>query len=142
MNTERDILHRLFVIVYHLKKKFQDFIAEYDITEMEAKIIFFMDSDQCKTSDIINRFEKHKSTIRQKTRSLEEKGYITMDHADHDKRERIIHLTQKGKKFHALLKNIEKKYHKDVFKKFNKKQQQEFINLLEKIEIEHYENIC
>jgi len=142
MSTERDILHRLFVIVYHLKKKFQEFIGEYNITEMEAKIIFSMETYQSKISDIIKRFEKHKSTITQKTRSLEEKGYVTMNYAKGDRRERVLTLTKKGKKFHTHIKDIEKKYHDDVFCKFTPQQKKEFIRLLNKIEVEHYENIC
>lgn len=142
MNTERDILHRLSVIVYHLKKGFQDFITPYGLTEMEAKIIFFMDNGQCKTSELITRFEKHKSTIRQKTRSLEEKKYIIVKHAENDKRERIISLTKKGEDFYTNFKKIEREYSQKVLYKFNLQEKQTLIALLEKIEIEHHENTC
>jgi len=144
MNTRRNILHGMFVIVHHLKKDFVNFVSQYDVTEMEAKFIFFIGDEHNKTADLIERFKKHKSTIRQKTRSLEKKGYITVQNSKEDKRERIVVLTKKGKEFYTEMKKIEKKYHNKVFKNFSKKDKDSLRELLQKLEItQNYDcDIC
>ena len=121
MNNQRDILHTMFMSVYQLKKDFKHFLSDYPLTEMEAKFIFYIGSGHSKTSELIERFRKHKSTIRQKTRSLEEKGYITVDSAEDDKRERVVLLTKKGASFYSKMKAVEKKYHARVFRDFSEK---------------------
>ncbi|MFT6361298.1 MAG: DNA-binding MarR family transcriptional regulator [Candidatus Paceibacteria bacterium] len=134
----------MFVIVHHLKKDFVQFVSQYDLTEMEAKFIFYIGDENNKTSALIERFKKHKSTIRQKTLALEKKGFIVVKASTEDKRERIIDLTKKGKDFYIEMKKIEKKYHNTVFKDFSEEDREGLMRLLQKLEItENYDcNIC
>lgn len=142
MNKDKNVLHMMFVLVHHLKKGFQEFLSQGDLTEMEAKIIFFMEGTEVKTSEIIRHFKKHKSTITQKTKSLEEKGYVLFVSDAKDKRQRNIQLTQKGLEFRSNMKSLEEEYRNSVFKDFTKAEKKELLRLLEKIDINYYEKIC
>ena len=55
---------------------------------------------------MIDFFKKHKSTITQKTKSLEEKGFIIIEQGKEDRRERVIHLTKTGMSFYKKLTKI------------------------------------
>ena len=135
MNNKRNILHLMFVLVAQLRRDFKEFLIDYDLTEMEAKFILFIGEGFNETAQLIERFKKHKSTIRQKTRSLEEKGYVTTTSGTVDKRERIVVLTDKGNSFYTEMKKAELEYHNQVFKNFSQKDQKELVKLLGKIEI-------
>lgn len=138
MQESQNILHSMFGIVHALKKDFILFLTDYDLTEMEAKFIFFIKSDTVSVSDLIQHFKKHKSTIRQKTKSLEDKGYISVTESSHDKRERLIQLTQKGVDWLKAIKKTKEVYYKNIFKKFNALEKEQLVTLLSKLEI-HYE---
>ena len=144
MDNQSNILHSMFTAVYILKKGFAEFVSEYDLTEMEAKFIFHMGGKKHKTCDLIDFFKKHKSTIRQKTRALEKKGFITIECGEEDKRERHINLTPKGEDFYKKIKNVQRKYYKDVFSKFTKEEENELHILLNKLEInkENDHEVC
>lgn len=142
MTHEKKTLHIMFTLVHFLKKGFKKFLMTYDITEMEAKILLLAENNQIKTSNIINHFKKHKSTITQKTRALEHKGYIFIKNSPDDKRERIIHLTEKGIAFNADIKDAEREFHNNAFADFSGVEKKQLLNLLEKIDIKNYENIC
>jgi len=142
MSNKRNILHMMFVVVSQLRKDFKEFLAEYDLTEMEAKFILFIGDGYDQTSQLIERFKKHKSTIRQKTRSLEEKGYLNITSSPADKRERLVVLTKKGNTFYSEIKKAEKEYHAQVFKDFSVQDQKELLSLLEKIKITGNYDCC
>ena len=135
MDNQSNILHSMYTIAYILKKGFTEFVSDYDLTEMEAKFLFRIGSKKQKTCDLIDFFQKHKSTIRQKTRALEEKGFITIECGKDDKRERLVNLTKKGEDFYSNIKDIKDQYHKNIFKKFTKDEEQELYILLNKLEI-------
>lgn len=125
----------MFLIVHQLKKEFAEIVGEYDLTEMEAKFLLHIGHGNSKISDLIRYFEKHKSTIRQKTKSLEEKGYIISDSDSEDKRERNLYFTQKGTDFFAEMKHLRAIHFKKVFKDFSKKELQMLEELLIKINV-------
>ncbi len=135
MNTQENIIHDIFVIVHNLKKNFKLFIQEYGLTLMEAKFIFYIGEGHQKTSDLICHFEKHKSTIRQKTKSLENKGYIVIENAPDDKRERVLSFTKKGKVFYERSRSLKKEYYANIFQKFNSQQEDKLFELLNMLTI-------
>lgn len=144
MKDSQDILHTMFQLVYALKKDFNIFLSDYDVTEMEAKFIFFIKKDQVSVTDLINYFKKHKSTITQKTKSLCDKGYLQTDTSHKDKRERMFSLTQKGLDWVKMMKQAKKDYYSKIFKHITEKEKKQLLSLMGKLEIyyENDHNIC
>lgn len=135
MGYEEKILHLMYTSVHFLKKEFNHVISNYNISEMEAKFLFHIGDEKEKTCDLINFFKKHKSTVTQKTKSLEQKGFLVAKSSTHDKREKVLALTEKGKEFYKKVDILKKKYHKEVFKNINTNEQKQLYLLLQKLDI-------
>lgn len=139
MCDSQDILHTMFQLVYSLKKDFRIFLSDHDVTEMEAKFIFFIHKKTVSIPDLIDYFQKHKSTITQKTKSLLDKGYIQINPGDNDKRERLVSLSKKGLNWVNLMKKEKKQYYEKIFKNLTEKERNQLFSLMNKLEI-YYEN--
>lgn len=136
MNKRDELLHMIFSLAFKLKKNFSDIISKYNLTEIEAKFIYHIgDGERKKTCELIDYFKKHKSTVRQKTKSLERKGFIEIEKSQGDKRERIINLTKKGEEFFLKIKKIREKYSEIIFQNFSKEEEDYLYSLLKKIVI-------
>jgi len=134
MKLQEKILHLMYTSVHFLKKEFEIVIKDYDISEMEAKFLFHINEKENKTCDLIDFFRKHKSTITQKTKSLEEKGFLVIKNDINDRREKSVSLSEKGKKFHKEINILKEKYHKKIFKNFSIEDQNILYSLLGKLE--------
>jgi DNA-binding MarR family transcriptional regulator len=141
MNSKEEILHILYTAAFILKKNFSHFVSQYNLSEMEAKFIFQIGSknqyNDNKTCDLIDFFKKHKSTITQKTKSLEEKGFIIIEQGKEDRRERVIHLTKTGMSFYKKLTKIMEDYNNKIFQKFTKQEEEQLRTLLKKLDIKN-----
>lgn len=142
--NKKNILHQMFIIVHHLKKEFAEMASKYNLTEMEAKFLIHIGYGHEKTSELIKYFEKHKSTIRQKTKSLEEKGYLKTVASLEDRREINLEFTSKGQSFFDKMSLLKKSHYEKVFKDFSKKEIDLLSDLLNKLEInkDHEKYTC
>ena len=143
MNNNYKVFHKIFHISYILGLDFKNFAADFELSEMEAKFMFCIGDGNRKISDLICFFKKHKSTITQKINALEGKKYIKIENSSHDKRERKVTLTKKGELIHQKMLKVKGEYRKKVFKNLTKKDQNQLLELLEKINLEKkHEKIC
>lgn len=144
MEDQKTIIHKLFICTHLIRKEYDDFPILGNLTESEAKIIYKLGMGIDNLSDIIKYFKLHKSTIRQKTRSLEEKKLIKIIVDKDDMRQRKIKLTKKGEKIYQTILDFEEEIYQRIFKDFKKNEIKELKTLVEKINVNYNDeyDIC
>ncbi len=133
------ILHLLFVQTYFLKKEIEERIKEIHLSETEARIIFFLgiSGGVRKMSELRSFIQKHKSTLRQHVKKLEEKNIIYLEREVGDQREKKVFFTSYGKKFFRDILDFNREYQKSIFQDFSQKNLKTFLSFLKKMRIKH-----
>ncbi len=131
------IFHSIFHISYSLKKRARSMLIDLDISEAEARTLFFIGlrDGEITIHDLIESSKIHKSTVRQKIKPLVEKGILDINTCDIDRREKKVKLTINGEKLFKKILEINKKYKKKIFKDFNEDEIDNLLFLLAKLEL-------
>ncbi len=127
------IFHRIFYLAYRIKKERKKMMQNFNLSEAEAQILFFLglNHGEVENYKLVNFYQKHKSTIRQKLKTLEEKDLIIFEKCN-DERKKKIRLSQKGAKLFKKILSLNTEYQNSVLQKFSEKEKKTLIKLLDK----------
>lgn len=89
-------------------------------------LINFKSEEELNYKQLSKRINKSPQTMTTHIRTLEKEGYITQKTDPDDRRNKLVSLTEKGKKFIPVMIEISKELHKIQYKNITQ-QEQEFI---------------
>lgn len=133
MADEKIIIHSIFTLAYILRSDFRFFLRDFDISPIEAKFLLMIFRGFHSVPELSQHFRKHKSTIAQKIHGLHEKALIKTVVSKHDRREKKLFLTEKGKKMAQEISLLHEQYLDNSFQDFSKKELSQLKSLLDKI---------
>lgn len=105
---KEDRLNQQIALFYFAYKTFVEtadrLIGKYDITRTHHRILFFVArSPGVKMNELLTLLEVSKQALHQPLLELKEKGYITIEPSELDKRVRCVFLTEAGQMIEAEL---------------------------------------
>jgi DNA-binding MarR family transcriptional regulator len=113
-------LLRLRRITAYFNTRYEDAIRSDNISPVQFEILLYVDSSSpCSISDVAQFMVVDKSTSSRVLRGIEERGLITVEFDEVDRRRRRIFLTEDGQ---ALVDTCKKQWldiEKDVMKKYD-----------------------
>jgi len=106
----------------------------YDLVSSHGSIILALNhNEDVKLLDLAKKTGKSTQTMTTLVRKLENEGYVQIRKADHDKREKNVSLTSKGKDFIPVMNSISLDLLKKQYKGLNDKEQFVLRELLQKV---------
>ncbi len=119
----------------------------FKLRETEARYLILIGSRSSCTSwvpiqDLTCFFAKHKSTIRQKLRWLEERGYVEFQKGKRDQRRKFVRLTESGCKLFHRLKREKEGVRRRLFQELRLKELKECIHVFEKLYVRSQQESC
>lgn len=79
-------------------------------------------------ADVLGQTE---ASVSRQTKILIKKGYVTKKVDPHNKRVRLVEITQKGQEMTSVILDLLNKYHKSIMGNISDKQQASLISMLE-----------
>ena len=130
-----------FQLISKINNEMRQFITEelnkngvYDLVSSHGSIILALNhNEDVKLLDLAKKIGKSPQTMTTLVRKLENEGYVQIRKADHDKREKNVSLTSKGKNFIPVMNSISLDLHKKQYKGLNDKEQFVLRELLQKV---------
>ena len=130
-----------FQLISKINDKMRQFITEElskngvnDLVSSHGSIILALNhNEDVKLLDLAKKTGKSPQTMTTLVRKLENEGYVQIRKADHDKREKNVSLTSKGKDFIPVMNSISLDLLKKQYKGLNDKEQFVLRELLQKV---------
>jgi len=130
-----------FQLISKINNEMRQFITEelnkngvYDLVSSHGSIILALNhNEDVKLLDLAKKIGKSPQTMTTLVRKLENEGYVQIRKADHDKREKNVSLTSKGKDFIPVMNSISLDLLKKQYKGLNDKEQFVLRELLQKV---------
>jgi len=130
-----------FQLISKINDKMRQFITEElskngvnDLVSSHGSIILALNhNEDVKLLDLAKKIGKSPQTMTTLVRKLENEGYVQIRKADHDKREKNVSLTSKGKDFIPVMNSISLDLLKKQYKGLNDKEQFVLRELLQKV---------
>ena len=130
-----------FQLISKINDKMRQFITEElskngvnDLVSAHGSIILALNhNEDVKLLDLAKKTGRSPQTMTTLVRKLENEGYVQIRKADHDKREKIVSLTSKGKDFIPVMNSISLDLLKKQYKGLNDKEQFVLRELLQKV---------
>ena len=105
-----------------------------DFASSHGNILFQLSvNDKMTMGDLAEKINRDKSTTTVLVRKLESEGFITGEPDPADKRSRIIFLTEKGKQFNSIARELSKELLDTFYKGFTEDEKNIFLGFLLKI---------
>ena len=90
--------------------------------------------DECTMTDISNHIQKDRSTVTALINKLIKLGYVSSKKDNKDSRITIVFLTEKGKEFKEVFREVSQNLNVILYKDISEKEREEFLDILEKME--------
>ena len=111
-----------------------------DFASSHGNILFQLSvNDKMTMGDLAEKINRDKSTTTVLVRKLESEGFITGEPDPADKRSRIIFLTEKGKQFNSIARELSKELLDTFYKGFTEDEKNIFLGFLLKIKKNFHE---
>ncbi len=112
-----------------------------DFASSHGNILFQLSvNDKMTMGDLAEKINRDKSTTTVLVRKLESEGFITGEPDPADKRSRIIFLTEKGKQFNSIARELSKELLDTFYKGFTEDEKNIFLGFLLKIKNNFQDN--
>ena len=144
IDNQFKIIQKILDIAFLIQKQVKPASKQFGLTEMEAQFLVFLgiQKKEIPIRQFVCFFHKHKSTVRQKLKPLEKKGFIKLSIPDDDKREKRVSLTKKGREVFQKIAKEKRRYRSVLFQNFSEDDFTQLLQLLEKLQFNdniHYE---
>ena len=117
-----------FLISKLAEQGFNDFASSHGNILFQLSI-----HEQMTMKELAQKINRDKSTTTVLVRKLEDEGYISGTPDPNDKRSRIIHLTEKGKKYNTITSDISNELISTFYKDFTDSEKEQFLEYLQRI---------
>lgn len=138
MNAEEQKLNEVLMLFYFAYRTFTEkpdqMIEKYGIQRVHHRILFFIARIPGITvNELFTVLEVSKQALNVPLRQLHEKGFITAEHAEFDKRYKQLFLTEKGKQLEQDLSKVQKGQMKEIFSSLGGNHQEAWMNVMEEL---------
>ena len=132
---------QILSLISHIHTLAQDYttslLGQNKFSSSHGHILFILSTQNELTfKELSEKINRNKSTTTVLIKKLEEQKLIKIEKSTTDKREKLISLTQKGKKLNALTQEIYKKLQEIISKTYTEEESKKLLSLLLKLKEE------
>lgn len=109
-------------------------LKEYNLTRSEVPYLMSLYKRGSVTQEFLSRlYDLNEGTVTRALARLEKKGYIKRESDPHDKRKRIVSLTEEGNDIAIIMIESQEKFRTEIFSNFTDEEYEELRRLLSKL---------
>jgi DNA-binding MarR family transcriptional regulator len=138
-----DTLGSIFTDTSRLHHRYHHLVFEsFNLHRGQSRLFYKLaDSDGISQTELAHRMNIAPATLTRMVQNMEKNGYVSRQTAANDQRVTLIHLTEKGIKTRAIIKEKLKTVDRKIFKNFTKADKESLQEMLMRIQTQLLQEI-